>query len=84
MGTTHENGYSATVESYLIVDGVKYRIAKTNEKFVTLSQPCELPPGTVAQIEITIDGDSSVDLVTLPEGIGPSSSTGAYQVAAPF
>ena len=84
MGITWHDGYSTTIESYLVVDESRYRIAKTNAQNITLSEDCELAPGTVAEMRITIDGDTRSKLVRLPDGVPRGCRQFAYQVEAPF
>ncbi len=69
METTRTGGYSAKVESYLVVGQGRYRIAKTNSRVVTLSEDCEIPPGAIGYMEITIDGDTALRHISLPQGV---------------
>lgn len=48
--------YSATVQGCFVVGDQSYRIAKSNGCTFTLAEPCELAPGTVGELRVTIDG----------------------------
>ena len=84
MGVYHENGYSADVEGYLVIRGTRIRLAKTNRGSIVLAEPCELPPGTVGDLLIIVDGKKSSRLVTLPCGVARGQTQVNYTVAAPF
>jgi len=84
MGIQHKDGYSAAVESYLIIDGARYKLAKTNGETLMLHEDCVTPPGTVATMSITVDGDTRSKQVRLPDGIGAGDRIARYMVEAPF
>ena len=69
MGTQYRPGYSATVEGFLVVGDERFRLGKTNDRTLTLADPCELAPGTIAEILIIVDGDPSSRMVEIPGGI---------------
>lgn len=68
MGVYRENGYSASVEAFLIVNGNRIRLAKTNGTTITLAKPHELAPGTVGELMIIVDRDERSTTVMLPDG----------------
>jgi hypothetical protein len=84
MGMHHADGYSATVQGFLVVDGRRIRVAKTNEALITLADRCELPPGTEGELIVTVDGNSFSQTIRLPSGMSLDQSTTDYTVAAPF
>ncbi len=84
MGRYHADGYSASVEGFLVIGDRQIRVAKTNEAFITLAERCELPAGTEGELIVTVDGDSFSQTIRLPSGITVGQSTTAYTVAAPF
>ncbi|MEX2115214.1 MAG: hypothetical protein WD845_18620 [Pirellulales bacterium] len=84
MGRHHEDGYSASVEGFLVVRGHRFRLAKTNDRSLTLAVSCELPPGSEGELIVTIDGHRMSRLVTIPSGVALGQSTVNYTVAAPF
>ncbi|MBX7164957.1 MAG: hypothetical protein K1X74_01290 [Pirellulales bacterium] len=84
MATYHEDGVSATVRSFLVIGRQKYRLAKTNGVTLTLDEDCVAAPGTMAEMQIIVDGDVRTKLVLLPDGIVPGHRKAAYQTAAPF
>lgn len=84
MDPSHGHEYSATVVSYLIVCDVRYRLAKTNGSSLTLDEDCELDPGTVAEMAITVDGDTEIQTVELPEGARRGQRKITYRRVAPF
>lgn len=84
MGIHHKDGYSSTVESFLVIQKSRYRLAKTNEESMTLDEDCVAPPGTLAEMVITVDGTVRTKLVMLPDGILAGNRKAAYVTAAPF
>ena len=84
MGVHRENGYSASIEAFLIIDGHRFALAKTNEAEFYLAESCESPPNTDAEMLIVIDGASDTQRVTLPDGIVLGQCCVRYEVAVPF
>lgn len=84
MGRKWKDGYSATIESYIIAGRSKYRLATTNDQVLTLVDDCTLSPGTEATMTIIIDGDASHQQVRFPDGILPGTRRARYEVVAPF
>ncbi len=84
MGRQYADGYSASVEGFLVVRGQRYRLAKTNNLSFTLADDCELPPGSEGELIVTVDGNSFSRTISLPCGIVLGQTTVDYTVAAPF
>lgn len=84
MGKHWKDGYSATIESYIIAGRSKYRLATTNDQILTLVDDCSLAPGTEVTMEITVDGDAARQQILLPDGVLPGSRRARYEVVAPF
>ena len=84
MGIQHEHGYSADVEGFLVIRGERVRLAKSNDRAFVLAETCELPPGTVGELLVIVDGESDSRLITLPGGVCKDQTIVGYQVAAPF
>ena len=85
MGIARENGYSASVEGFLVVAGCRYRVAKTNATHLVLVEPsCQLGPGTEAELLIIVDGDTDSTRITLPTGIAPGQQRVPYEELVPF
>lgn len=84
MGIQHEHGYSADVEGFLVVRDERMRLAKSNDRAFVLAEACELPPGTVGELLIIVDGKSDSRLISLPFGVCKGQTLVSYQVAAPF
>ncbi len=84
MGRHHQDGYSADVEGFLVVDGQRFPLAKTNGQTFYLAESCELAPGTQGELLIIIDGNSRSKLVSLPGGISVGQTVVSYTVMAPF
>lgn len=43
MGISHSDGYSATVEAFLLIGDQRFKLAKVGRDMLTFSHPCELP-----------------------------------------
>jgi hypothetical protein len=84
MGVYRENGYSASVEAFLVVDGDPIRLAKTNGNTITLAKPHELLPGTIGELLIIVDNDERSTTVVLPDGAIANQTVVNYRVTAPF
>jgi hypothetical protein len=84
MGIFHKDGYSASVEAFLVIDGQQLKIAKTSRDTLTFAQPCELPPGSEGTLSITVDGCESTRLVVLDDGVLNGNQLARYSTAAPF
>ena len=84
MGTQRENGYSADVEGFFVVNGNRIRLAKTNGSTFCLAESCELPPGSEGDLLIIIDGKSHSRRVVVPDGVCLGQTQVSYKVSAPF
>jgi hypothetical protein len=84
MGIARENGYSASIEGFLVVADSRYRLAKTNGVTFVLAEPCALPPASEGELSITVDGQTDSKLVVLPDGAMPGQPCVRYEVVAPF
>lgn len=84
MGTFHNDGYSATVEAFLLIGDQRLKVAKISRDTLTFSQPCEFPPGVEGILSVTIDGVEATRLIALDDGILHDSESARYSTAAPF
>ena len=85
MGIPRENGYSASVQGFLVSGGRRYRLAKTNGVRLVLVEPtCELPPGAEAEMLIIVDGDCDSKRIMLPDGVAPGQQSARYEQLVPF
>ncbi len=78
MGTYRENGYSASVEGFLVVGTARYRLAKTNAATLLLIDLCELAPQTQAELLIIVDGVEDLHAIVLPDGVALGQSLVPY------
>jgi hypothetical protein len=84
MGLNRENGYSASVEGFLVVEGTRFRLAKTNGVNFVLVESCELAPGTDGELLIIVDGNADAKRITLPNGVKAGQSLVRYDEYVPF
>jgi hypothetical protein len=84
MGTQHKHGYSADVEGFLVIEGKRIRLAKTNGQTLVLAEMCELPPGIEGELLVIVDGFSDSKRVVVKDGILPGQTIVEYEVTAPF
>ena len=84
MGIHRDNGYSASVEAFLVIGGTRFALAKTNGEEFYLAESCEAPPNTDADMLIIIDGTTDSQRVTLPDGVVMGQTRVRYEVAVPF
>jgi hypothetical protein len=84
MGIRRETGYSAAVFAYMRVGNQRLRIAKMNREFLTLAEPCELAPGTEAELHVIVDRKKSSRTILLNDGIASDQREVRYSVLAPF
>jgi hypothetical protein len=84
MGITRENGYSASVEAYLLVGGSRIEIAKTADGELVVAEPCELPPGCEAELVVIVDGQRYSRAIVSDDGIAHGATEARYSEAAPF
>jgi hypothetical protein len=84
MGMQRENGYSATVEGFFVLNGKRLRVAKTNGRTLVLAEPSEFAPGTAGELLIIVDGHEDSRRVMLPDGAVGGQTLINYEVVAPF
>jgi len=84
MGIHHENGYSAEVEGFFVVNGDRIRLAKTNGETLVVVEPRDLPPGTEGDLQVIVDGKLDSRQVVLREGMRVGQNRVAYEVLVPF
>ena len=84
MGWSHEDGYSAEVEGFLVVGEQRIRVAKTNERRIVLAEPCELDAGTQADLLVLVDGNEYSQRVALLSAVAIGQTSVDYRVLAPF
>lgn len=63
-----KTGYSATVQMFLEIDGVKYDVSHMGPEFVILAKPQPHPP-CGAVVSLCVDGRLKEWPVSLPDGI---------------
>jgi hypothetical protein len=84
MGFHRKDGYSASVEAYLVVQGVRYDVAKTSADEVVLAEPCELAPGCEAELVVIVDGHRNARAIVLDDGVSLGTHAARYSAAVPF
>lgn len=84
MGIQRVNGYSASVEAFLIVGERRLIVAKTRRDAVVLVEPCELAAGTTGELEIIVDGHRNSRSVVLDDGASLGRREVRYSEAVPF
>lgn len=84
MGIQRNNGYSATVEAFLVVGESMIRLAKTGRTTLTFADACELPPETEGELVVCVDGHRDTRSVVLPDWLSLGQRVAAYAVTAPF
>jgi hypothetical protein len=84
MGIQRENGYSASVEGFFVLNGNRLRLAKTNGRAFVLAEPSEFAPGTAGELLVIVDGQEDSRRVMLPDGAVSGQTLVNYTVVAPF
>jgi len=84
MGIQRENGYSASVEAFLVIAQQQFTVAKTGRDTVTLVDPCEIAPGTEGELVMIVDGHRESRAVVLDDGGESGRREVRYSVAVPF
>jgi len=86
MGISRDTGYSASIESYVIVGKQRLGLAKTNGvSFLLADEPAiAVPPGTAADMFIIVDGKTGRKSIELLDGITPGESRVRYAHTVPF
>jgi hypothetical protein len=68
MGQHWHDGYSATVEAYLVIGDSRFDVAQVAGGFLILRSPQEIPAGTHAELVISIDNELKKQSVVLGDG----------------
>jgi len=68
-----KSGYSATVEMFLDIDGVRHDVSHMGSEFVILAQPVNHPP-CEGVVGLTVDGRLKQWPVRLPDGLSQTVS----------
>jgi hypothetical protein len=84
MGIQRENGYSASVEAFLVIGEQRLKVAKTGRDSVVLVEPCELPLGTECELVTFVDGRRNSRSVVLDDGASLGQREVRYSVAVPI
>ncbi len=66
-----KTGYSATVQMFLEIGGVRHDVSHMGPEFIILAKPQECPPCT-AMVGLSVDGRLKQWPVRLPDGISES------------
>ena len=69
MGIKWPDGYSASVDVFLELDGQRYCVERLSDGNFDLRDDCECAPGTLANLVIVIDGDERKFPILLSRGI---------------
>jgi len=84
MGIQRDNGYSASVEAFLVIGEQHFSVAKTGRDAVVLAEPCALPPGTEGELVMIVDGHRESRAVVLDDGAINGRREVRYSLAVPF
>jgi hypothetical protein len=68
-----KSGYSATVQMFLEVGGVRHDVSHMGPEFIILAKPVNCPP-CEAVVGLSVDGRLKQWPVKLPEGISEAAS----------
>lgn len=68
-----KSGYSATVEMFLDIDGVRHDVSHMGPEFIILAKPVNYPP-CEGVVGLTVDGRLKQWPVRLPDGISQAAS----------
>jgi hypothetical protein len=71
MIALEKSGYSAAVDIRLIVDDAAYDVAQVAGDVFFLRDSCEVAPGTMAKLVVTIDDECFINHIQLRDGIAP-------------
>lgn len=67
-----KSGYSATVQMFLEIDGVRHDVSHMGPEFIILPQPPNHPP-CLAIVGLSVDGRLKQWPVSLPDGLSEAS-----------
>lgn len=68
MGQTWTDGYSASIEIYLLVAGERYNVAQVANGALILRDPRPIPPETTATLVMRVDDKEERSEVFLRDG----------------
>lgn len=74
MSLVHNEGYSASVDLRLLVNGVCFDVAQVGDSSLILSESSPLPPLENGQLVVTVDGEEFTYLIHLCSIIGRTVS----------
>jgi hypothetical protein len=74
MGTFWKDGYSAHVDIYLLVAGQQLPVAQVGPRELILQQPHELPPDSIGELVIDVDGRSVLYPIAIRKGARADSA----------
>jgi hypothetical protein len=78
MGTHWNDGYSAQVDMYLVIDGDRVGVAQVGPGWFILEDDRAIPPETDAELVIAIDGRETKRRIFLHEGAIRQGTEVAY------
>ena len=76
-----KTGYSATVEMFLDIGGVRHDVSHMGPEFIILAKPVNCPP-CEGIVGLTVDGRLKQWSVSLPDGISQATSRVKTAIAA--
>lgn len=71
--SSSKTGYSATVEMFLNIGGVRHNVSHMSPEFIILAKPMDCPP-CEGVVGLTVDGRLKQWPVRLPDGISTGTS----------
>jgi hypothetical protein len=69
MSIAESKEYSVNIAGRLVVDGKILAIGQICGRHLVVIDDCDLPPGTEAQLIVTVDGREKVSHILLPHGL---------------
>jgi hypothetical protein len=78
MGTRWNDGYSAHVDMYLLIDGEQVGVAQVGPGWFILETDRAIPPETDAELVIAVDGRETRRHIFLPAGAIRQGTEVAY------
>lgn len=71
LSSSPKTGYSATVQMFLEIDGVRHDVSHMGPEFVILAKPVKCPPCS-GVVSLSVDGRLKQWPVSLPAGVSES------------
>jgi hypothetical protein len=85
MGTQRDDGYSAEVQGFFVVQGgCTVRLAKTNGSTFVVAESCEFDRGTVGELLVIVDGRVSSREIKLIDRVALGQTVVSYEPNVPF